>query len=81
MRFMSWPACAKQSLRYFINCIANSYCRYTVTTQKFTYFVIENLSKCTRAYTQSWESYFIKVIYYILLFTFAKDNALQLHIT
>ena len=31
--------------------------------------------------TQSWESYFSKVIYYILLFTFCKSNALQLHIT
>ena len=30
---------------------------------------------------QSWESYFLKVIYYILLFTFCKSNALQLHIT
>jgi len=30
---------------------------------------------------QSWESYFIEVIYYILLFTFANSNALQLHIT
>jgi len=30
---------------------------------------------------QSWKNYFIKVIYYILLFTFANSNALQLHIT
>ena len=29
---------------------------------------------------QSWESYFIKVIYYIVLFTFVKSNPLQLHI-
>ena len=29
---------------------------------------------------QSWESYFIKVIYYIVLFTFIKSNPLQLHI-
>ena len=50
------------------------------------------LSKCIYIYVgvyvqiyggpqQSWESYFIKVIYYILLFTFAKSNALQLHVT
>ena len=29
---------------------------------------------------QSWESYFIKVIYYIVLVTFVKSNPLQLHI-
>ena len=29
---------------------------------------------------QSWESYFIKVIYYMVLFTFVKSNPLQLHI-
>ena len=29
---------------------------------------------------QSWESYFIKVIYYIVLFTFVKSKPLQLHI-
>ena len=32
-------------------------------------------------YEQSWESYFSKVIYYILLFTFLESNPLQLHIT
>ena len=32
-------------------------------------------------YTQSWESYFIKVIYYILLVTFANSNVMKLHIT
>ena len=30
---------------------------------------------------QSLKTYFIKVIYYILLFTFHKSNALQSHIT
>ena len=30
---------------------------------------------------QCWESYSVKVIYYLLLFTFEKCNALQLHIT
>ena len=30
---------------------------------------------------QSCESYFIKVIYYILLFTFVESNSLQLHVT
>jgi len=37
---------------------------------------IQHASVCSY---QSWESYFIKVIYYILLFTFVNSNALQLH--
>ena len=42
------------------------------------YSLLITISNCC---SQSWESYFIKVIYYILLFTFANSNVLQLHIT
>ena len=33
---------------------------------------------CTYVHIQSWKSYFIKVTYYILIFTLAKSNSLQL---
>ena len=52
--------------------------------------VMDQINQCTAEWDvnyciiftgQSWESYFLKVIYYILLFTFCEGNALQLHIT
>ena len=32
-------------------------------------------------YVQSWESYFVKVIYYVLLVTLTRKVTLKLHIT
>ena len=69
----------------YINIIQNC-CMYSMYVHKLytsTYvrMYIHIYNGKANMHMQSWESYFLKVLYYILLFTFCKSNALQLHVT